>query len=275
MGASLLITLREGMEAALIIGIVLGMLARLEQKGFQRHVWAGTVSASILSLLAGGILYALGIAFEGRGEEIFEGATTLTAATLLTWMIFWMRSHGRELAKKLEADTQEAVSVGGKALFAVAFFAVLREGLETALFLTAAAFQVSGVDLLVGGLIGLGLAILLGLLVFRASLHINLHTFFNLTGLLLLLVAAGLVAHGIHEFQEAGLLPVMIEPIWDTNSLLSEKSTLGSFLKALFGYNGDPSLLEVTMYFLYLAVVGLAGRSGALQRLRYPSASSS
>lgn len=268
MGAALLITLREGIEATLIIGIVLGVLTRLKQEGFKRYVWAGTVLALVPSLIAGGILYTLGIAFEGQWEQVFEGATMLTAATLLTWMIFWMRYHGRELTKRLEADTQEAISAGGKALLAVAFFAVLREGLETALFLTAAAFQVSAVSLLTGGLIGLGIAVLLGLLIFKASLRLNLSTFFNLTGLLLLLVAAGLVAHGIHEFQEAGLVPVLIEHLWDTNSVLSEKSTLGSFLKALFGYNGDPSLLEVTTYFLYLAVVGLAGRSGGLQLRR-------
>jgi len=256
------------MEAALIIGIVLGVLAHLEQKGFQRYVWAGTASAVVLSLVAGGILYTLGIAFEGRLEQVFEGATMLAAATLLTWMIFWMRYHGRELTKKLEADTQEAVSTGGKALFAVAFLAVLREGLETALFLTAAAFQVSATSLLTGGLIGLGIALLLGLLFFKASRRLNLRTFFNLTGLFLLLVAAGLVAHGIHEFQEAGLLPVFVEHLWDTNSVLSENGILGSFLKALFGYNGNPSLLEVMAYFLYLAIVGLTGRSGGPQLRR-------
>ncbi len=260
MGASLLITLREGVEAALIVGIVLGVLSRFGHTHLKRHVWLGTVTALILSLGAGIGLYFVGITFSGRGEQIFEGSTMLAAALLLTWMIFWMKTHGRELSKELEVETKEALTVGGLALFLVAFTAVLREGLETALFLVAATFQAGAVGTLVGGALGLLIAVLIGVMIFRASLTLNLKQFFNVTGLLLLFVAAGLIAHGVHEFQEAGLIPVVIEHVWDINGILNEKSVVGSFLKALFGYNGNPSLIEVASYLIYLVVVGIAGK---------------
>ncbi len=260
MGAALLITLREGVEAALVLGIVLGVLTRLQLHHLKRYAWAGTAVAAFLSLLAGIALYVMGVKFEGRAEEIFEGATMLAAAALLTWMIFWMKTHGRELARKLEQETREAVQVGVVALFGVTFFAVLREGLETALFLTAAMFQASAATTLTGAALGLGLAVLVGVLLFGASVRLNLRMFFNVTGILLLLVAAGLVASGVHEFQEAGLLPVFVEQVWNINNVLDENGTVGSFLKALFGYNGNPSLLEVSAYLAYLLTVGLAAR---------------
>ncbi len=260
MGAALLITLREGVEAALVIGIVLGVLSRLNLHHLKRYAWAGTLTAVALSLGVGVALYTLGVELEGRAEEIFEGAMMLAAAVLLTWMIFWMKVHGRELARQLEEETRAAASVGVTALFGVTFFAVLREGLETALFLIATTFKASAVSTLVGGLIGLALAIGIGVLIFTASVRLNLRTFFNVTGVLLLLVAAGLVAQGVHEFQEAGLLPVFIEHVWDINFILDENSTLGSFLKALFGYNGNPSLLEVLAYAIYFVTVGLAAK---------------
>ncbi|HEY63369.1 MAG TPA: hypothetical protein G4O02_02245 [Caldilineae bacterium] len=269
MGASLLITLREGMEAALIIGIVLGVLTRFGQHSLKRFVWAGVLVASVLSIGVGAVLYGIGIAFEGELEEIFEGATMLLAAALLTWMIFWMKHHGRRLAQELEANTRQAISTGGKALFGLAFLAVLREGLETALFLTAAVFQGDTLATLWGGLVGLALAVLLGVLLFKASVRLNVRTFFNVTGLLLLLVAAGLVAHGVHELQEARVLPVFVEHVWNMNPILNEKGAVGSFLKALFGYNGDPSLLEVLAYVAYLIIVGIAGRPGGVRLGRF------
>ncbi len=260
MGAAFLITLREGVEAALVIGIILGVLARLGQKHLNRYVWAGTLTAVGVSTVAGLILYVVGISFSGRVEQIFEGSTMIAAAALLTWMIFWMKTHGHALARHLEEEARGAVMAGGRTLFAVAFLAVVREGLETALFLVAATFQVNAWHTVAGGTFGLVAAILVGAVLFRASQSVNLRLFFNVTGLLLLLVAAGLVAHGVHEFQEASVLPVFIEHVWDINSVLDETSTTGTFLKALFGYNGNPSLLEVLAYVTYLLVVGIAGK---------------
>ncbi len=261
MGAALLITLREGMEAALILGIVLGVLTRLGQDHLKRFVWVGALVASLLSLVAGGILYSTGVAFEGRWEEAFEGATMLLAAGFLTWMIFWMRRYGRELARALEVNARRAVSEGGRALFGISFFAVLREGLETALFLTAAAFQGNALATLGGGVAGLVLAILLGVLGFKAGLRLNISTFFRVTGWLLLLVAAGLVAHGVYGLQEARLLPVFVEHVWDLSPILAEDGLVEGVLKTLFGYNSNPSLLEVVAYLSYLLVVGTVGGS--------------
>lgn len=260
MGAALLIALREGVEAALVVGIVLGVLTRLQLSRMKRYAWGGTLAAAGLSGVVGLVLYLMGVEFEGRAEQLFEGATMIAAAALLTWMIFWMKAHGRELARKLEAETREAAQVGALAIFGVTFFAVLREGLETALFLTAIMFREAVSTTLLGALVGLLLAIGLGVVIFGASVRLNLRTFFNVTGILLLLVAAGLVAQGIHEFQEAEVLPMIVEHVWDINPILDENSTVGSFLKALFGYNGNPSLLEVMAYLAYLVIVGLAAK---------------
>lgn len=251
-----LITLREGLEAALIVGIVLGVLTRLGWFHLKRYVWSGTFTALGLSAAAGITLALLGMELEGRAEEIFEGVTMLAAASLLTWMILWMRIHGKAFARALETKTEEAARIGGTALFALSFFAVLREGLETALFLIAASFQGSGMPLIIGGVLGLALAVLIGVLIFRTSIRVPLRLLFNVTGILLLLVAAGLVASGVHELQEAHLLPVLVEQVWDTSAILSEQGVVGSFLKALFGYNADPSFLEVVVYFAYLVIVG-------------------
>jgi high-affinity iron transporter len=261
--ASFLITLREGLEAALIVGIVLSVLRKLGRADRSKLVWIGVLAAVAVSVAVGAILNALGIAFEGRGEEIFEGVAMLLAAGVLTWMIFWMQRQGRQVQHELEADVRQAVARGsGWALFGLAFVAVVREGIETSLFLTAAAFSATPLQTLVGGASGLIVAIALGWLLFAAGKQLDLRAFFRVTGFLLLLFAAGLVAHGVHELQEAALLPTLVDHLWDVNSLLDENSALGTFLKALFGYNGNPSLLEVISYAAYLFVIGLANQRG-------------
>jgi high-affinity iron transporter len=157
----------------------------------------------------------------------------------------------------LERDVQRAVTTGGVwALFSLAFVAVVREGIETALFLNAAAFSATPAQTLIGGLLGLAFAVGLGWLIFAVGKQFNLRAFFWGTSVLLLLFAAGLFAHGVHELQEAGLLPVIVEHVYDINPILDESSTVGAFLKALLGYNGNPSLLEVIAYVGYLVVVG-------------------
>lgn len=255
--ASLLITLREGLEAALIVGIMLSALRQLQQPQHSRRVWGGVAAAIGVSLIVGIVLYALGIAFEGRGEYIFEGLAMLTAAGVLTWMIFWMQRQAPAIKKDLERDVRSALNEGSRwALFSLAFVAVVREGIETALFLTAAVFSTSPLQTFVGGAIGLAAAVGLGWLIFVAGKRLNLGLFFRATSLLLLIVAAGLVAHGVHELQEAAWLPVIIEQVWDINPLLDENGLTGQFLKALFGYNANPSLLEVVVYGLYFGIMG-------------------
>ena len=258
MVAALLITLREGLEAALIIGIVLGVLQRLDLSSRQRDVWVVVVIAVAVSIIAGIGLFILGIAFEGRGEKIFEGVAMILAACVLTWMIFWMQGKNQHIQKELEFDVKKAAVANSQgALFGLAFVAVVREGIETALFLTAAAFSTSPINTLIGGGVGLLLSILLGWLLFVVGKRLRVRQFFKITGLLLLLFAAGLLAHGLHEFQEAGIFPVIIEHLYDINPLLDENSSVGVFLKTLFGYNGNPSLLESLVYIGYLAVISV------------------
>jgi len=255
--ASLLITLREGLEAALIVGIVLGVLRKLGQADRSKPVWAGVLTAVAVSIVAGLALNALGVAFEGRGEVIFEGGAMLLAASVLTWMIFWMQRQGHQIQAELEREVRQAVTVRNAwALFTLAFIAVVREGIETVLFLTAASFSATGMQTLVGAALGLTIAVVLGRLMFIAGKRLDVRAFFRVTSVLLILFAAGLAAHGVHELQEAALLPIVVEHVWDINHILDERGAAGTFFKALFGYNGNPSFLEVVTYVAYFLIVG-------------------
>jgi len=257
---SYLLSLREGIEAALIVGIVLGALRQMRRTDLSSAVWMGVLSASVLSVLVGVLLTTFGLSFEGRSEQLFEGIAMLLAAGVLTWMIFWMNRQARSIKGELESGVHKAAFEGGKrGLFALAFLAVLREGIELALFLVASVFASDVQQTLIGAFLGLGTAILLGWSLFATTVRLDLRRFFQVTGFLLILFAAGLVAHGVHEFNEAGVIPAVIEHVWDINPILDENSTLGSMLKALFGYNGNPSLTEVLSYFAYFAaiIVGL------------------
>lgn len=254
--ASYLLSLREGIEAALIIGIVLGALRQMRRTELIPAVWMGTFAAVALSILGGVLLTTLGLSFEGAGEQIFEGVTMLLAAALLTWMIFWMSRTARTLKSDLEADIHKAAFTTGKrAVFFVAFLAILREGIELALFLTASVFATDAVQTLIGAILGLGTSILLGWSIFAAIIRLDLRRFFQVTGFLLILFAAGLVAHGVHEFNEVGWIPAVIEHVWDVNAFINEDSTFGLLLKALFGYNGNPSLTEGLAYVAYFVAV--------------------
>lgn len=251
-----MLSLREGIEAALIIGIVLGALRQIRRTDLIPAAWAGTLAAVALSMLSGILLTALGLSFEGAAEQIFEGVTMLFAAALLTWMIFWMNRVGRTLKSEIESEVHKAAFGAGKrAIFFVAFLAILREGIELALFLTASVFATNAVQTIVGAILGLGTAILLGWSLFAAIIRLDLRRFFQVTGVLLILFAAGLVAHGVHEFNEAGWIPSIIEHVWDVNAIVDENSTFGLLLKALFGYNGNPSLTEVLAYAAYFVAV--------------------
>lgn len=251
-----LLAFREGLEAALILGVVLSVLRRVGQSEQKKWVWLGAGLAALVSLVVGIGLFALGISLEGRTEQIFEGLAMLLAAGVLTWMIFWMERQGRSMQAELEQDVRQAAIDGGQwALFTLAFVAVLREGIELALFLTAATFTATGGATLAGALIGLGSAAAAGWLLFTTTTRLNIRTFFQVTSILLIFFAAGLVAHGVHELNEAGWIPAIIEHVWDLNPLLDEGSAVGQVLKALFGYNGNPSLTEILAYIGYWAVV--------------------
>lgn len=264
--AGFLLALREGIEAALIVGIVLGMLKKMNRADRARWVWLGVGVAVVVSVVAAVALNILGAKFEGPGEKIFEGLTMLFAASVLTWMIFWMQKQGRQTQLGLEADVKSALSRGTRwGLFFVAFLAVVREGVELALFLTAVNFTepAAGVEAPIlgwlGGLLGLIAAVIIGWLMFDTTIKLNLRRFFQLTSIVLIVFAAGLVGHAIHEFNELGWIPSVVEHVYDVNALVPEASTVGQFLKALFGYNADPSLTEMIGYLGYFAAVfGLA-----------------
>jgi len=268
-----LLSLREGLEAALIIGIVLGALQKIRRTDLASTVWFGTFLAVFLSILTALFLTTLGLRLEGTAEEVYEGITMLIAAGLLTWMIFWMSRQARTLKAELEAGVNKAAAGSGKAsLFWLAFIAVVREGVELAFFITAAFFaggyedvSANTIQTLTGVVLGLGTSILLGWSLFASTVRLDLRRFFQVTGFILILFAAGLVAHGIHEFNEVGWIPPLVEHIWDVNAVIDETSVFGELLKTLFGYNGNPSLTEMIGYFGYLIVVLILFQRGTIK----------
>ena len=254
--SALLITLREGLEAALIVGIVLGYLRQIGQRDRAPYAWAGIAIAVGLSALLAISMRVVGAELDKPYEQLFEGATMLLAVAVLTWMIFWMRYQARFLQRDLERQVHSAVTQGQNwGLFVLTFLAVFREGLETALFLAANAFAADAVSTLTGALIGLALAVGAGILIYAYSVRLDVKLFFNVTSLLLIVFAAGLLAHGVHEFQEIGWLPILTGTAWDTRWLLDNNSVLGSILRSLVGYNAKPSLLEVATYIGYWLIV--------------------
>jgi high-affinity iron transporter len=263
MGASFVIALREGIEAALIVSIILAYLKQLGATDRARLVWWGTALAVLLSAAVGTAVFVAGAEFEGRAEEIFEGLVTLAAVGVLTWMIFWMRRQGARIKSELQEKVDTALVAGGLALAGLAFFAVLREGIETALFLFAAAQgtavegnEVAPATQVTGAVLGLALAVILGVLLYRGGIRMNLRSFFRVTGLILIVVAAGLFAYSLHELQEAGWLPFLEEHAYDLSASLPDDEGVGAILRGLVGYNADPTWLEVVGWAAYLVVVG-------------------
>lgn len=266
--SSIILSLREGLEAALVLGIVLVALRKMGRRDLSASVWLGAGSAALVSLFTAILLTQLGLELKDPAEAIFEAITMLLAAGLLTWMIFWMNQRARSIKNELESGVQKA-SLGGKwSLFGLAFLAVLREGVELALFLTAAAFSSGARQTVIGAVFGLGLAALLGWTLFATTLRLDLRRFFQLTGILLIFFAAGLVAHSLHEFNELGWVPPVIGHVWNLNPVLDDQSTLGQVLATLFGYSGSPSLTQVLAYMLYFVgvVLGLKGAASRIKR---------
>jgi high-affinity iron transporter len=249
--ASFFITFRETLEAALVVGIILAYLNRVGQRQFSKSVWWG-VGAGVLGSIIAAILFNLFYGgLSGRVEEIFEGIAMLVAAGLLTWMIMWMMKQEHVVR---DIETQVGQKVAKKHPFGVAILAgvaVFREGVETVIFLSAASFVAGGYSL-GGAAVGILTAIILGYVFFLGIKKIRIKLFFQITSIILVLFAAGLVAYGVHEFQEAGVFPIVIEHVYDINHVLDENGAVGSVFKALLGYNGNPSLLEIISYLGYL-----------------------
>lgn len=237
------------------MGIVFAFLAKTGARRQFRQVYVGIASAILASVGFAVLFQVISGEFAGPGAAIFEGLTSLIAAGLLTTMILWMSRRGSTIQQELEAKTYLASTSQTLGVFSVVFVAVVREGVESVLFLAA----LPGQDwtTLVGAILGFGVSVGLGFLYFSGSRRFSLRTFFRATTVLLVIFAAGMVAYGIHELQEAQVLPVFIEHLWDINYILNENSPLGLILKGLVGYNANPSLLEVVSYLTYLILVCL------------------
>ncbi len=254
---SFVLTLREGVEAALIIGILLGALRKLNQPQLSRMVWYGVTSAGAVALLAAVMLNLAEAEFEGPGEAIFEGITMLLAAIILTGMIFWMNRQAGEMKHALESKIRQAANSQNRmAVFLLAFLSVVREGIELALYLLAARLASNATETLIGALAGLVAVFVLGWFLIASSQRLSLKRLFQVTSVVLLLFSAGLVGLGIHAFNEAGWIPPVIDHVWNLNSILPASSFIGQVLTSLFGYQATPSFTAVISYLVYLVTLG-------------------
>jgi len=264
--APIIISLREGIEAALVIAIMIAYLRRSNQGDLTRYVLGGAIAAIVSSMAIAILMSMLWGTFEGPLLAVFEGTVVLIAALLLTTMIVWMWHAGSGVAAEIEDSvSRRTAQNSGIGVALLAFALVLREGVELVLFTMALAIQ-EGSETYLGVAIGLTLAIGVGLAIHQGSLKVSLKAFFNWTSVLLVLFAAGMMAYGIHELQEAGLFLIGPLEVWNINPpqlpdgsypLLHEKGFIGAMFKALFGYNGNPSALEVIVYIGYLVVLSL------------------
>jgi len=255
--SSFMITLREGLEAALIVSLVLAAVSKAGAAGLIRSVWYGVVSAIGVSLAAGLVFTLVVGSLPERVEQTVAGIASLVAVAVLTFMVFWMRRQAGGMAAEMDAKVAGAAAVGsGWALGLLAFSAVLREGLETALFLFASLKSASTSAGALGAVLGLVAAVALGYALFRGSVRLDLRAFFRVTGLVLVVVGAGLLAAGIHELQEVGIVPVGVAHLWDAGGILDDQAGVGAVLHGLLGYSAAPSLVEVVAYWAYLVVVG-------------------
>jgi high-affinity iron transporter len=231
MGAGVVV-LREGFEASLVVGVVLAFLDRTGRREGFATVWAGVAAAVAISVAAGIVLFAIGSELEGTAGAVFEGAAAITAAGLLTWMIFWMRRQARTIRKEIEGRVTTALAQGSAVgLAAVAFVGVLREGVETALFLFSTTEESSPVVSFVGGLVGLVLAIALGYAFYRGSSRLNLRLFFQFTSAVLLVFAAWLLAKGLEELAEGGVIPESEGLLWGAFAALAAPTLYFFFRK--------------------------------------------
>jgi high-affinity iron transporter len=258
--ATLVIFLREGVEASMIIAILLAYLNRIGRRDHFRDVFIGVGAALILATAGGAIAYATIRSYDGsRVQTIFETITYLVAATVLTYMTFWMRHHARSLSKELRARAEAALD--GRArwgLGLLAFQAVGREGLETVVFTLAIIFSTSAASALSGAVIGLAGSLVIAFVIYRLGHRLNLSRFFTVIGVLLMVFAAGLLADAVQNMQELGWLPVLDTPMWHSASLLSQDSTFGDVLHSFFGYSDAPTPLQLLVYVGYLAIVIIA-----------------
>ena len=257
-----LIGLREGVEAALIVAIVLAYVVRTGNGRHIPKIWLGSGAAIILSVALGLVIFNTVGAFEEPYEQLFEGSAMLLAAVVVTWMLFWMRRQSMNLRGELQAAIDRVLSEGTAwGLAVLAFTAVIREGVETALFLAgqATSAETGAGSVLVGAVVGLGAAVVIGWGFYRGSRAIDLRLFFRWTGIALVFIAAGLLSHAVHEFIEvaeiAGIAIIGSQTAFDISGILSHDDGIGQFLRAIFGYSARPEVLTLVVHLTYVVAV--------------------
>lgn len=264
--SGLLTGLREGVEAALIVSIILAYLVRTGNGRHAGRIWLGVGGAVVVSAIVGVALFATVGAFEEPYEQIFEGLTMLLAAGVVTWMLFWMRRQASSVSGELRASVDRALTEGSLwGLTFLAFIAVIREGIETALFLVGqagaaqAGSEAGALAVLAGAVVGLGIAVAIGYGFYQGSRRIDLARFFRWTGVLLIFIAAGLVSYAVHEFVEAGVITVGTQTAWDLSAILPHSqdagNLLGMMLRAMFGYSATPEVVTVVAWVAYVGIV--------------------
>ena len=258
MFANFLIGLREGLEASLVVGILIAYLVKTGNRDKLRPVWGGIAAAIALSVAFGALLTytSTEVLSTGKQQETFAGVVSLAAIGFVTWMIFWMRRTARFLKTDLQDKLTSALAIGGLALAVTSFLAVGREGLETALFLWSAiqstSEPVQSTSSAFGGLLT---AALLGWAFYRGALNLNLKTFFTWTGAALVIVAAGVCSYGIHDLQEAGTLPGLSTLAFDVSNAIPPSSWYGTLLKGVFNFNPTTTVLQAVAWVAYVVPV--------------------
>ena len=254
--STFLIALREGLEAALIVGILVAYVVKTGRRNLLVPIWTGVGVALAASFALGGFLSFTSAELSERGEQFFAGTTSFLAVGLVTWMVFWMKRAARTLRDELHGKVDNALSAGPLALAAAAFFAVAREGLETALFVytnfkTVAATSSASIGLVAG----LAVAVILGYMIYNRSIKLNLSKFFTITGIALIIVAAGVLSYGVHEYQELGWIPGDGSYAWDISSVMAKDSIAGTILAGTIGFDVNTSWVQLFLYVSYLAIV--------------------
>lgn len=253
---SFLVTLREGIEIALVITILLGYLRNIEQKQHFREIWTGVIAAALLSLGVGVALEITSRELSGRVLEAFEGFTMLFAVAVLTWMVFWMKRQSAGISFALRHRIDSALSGGSVAALALlAFSAVAREGIETTLFLFAGSTNSSGAQFVAGGVLGFAIAGAVGVACYYGAARLPLKQFFLVTGVIVVVLAAGMLANGLNALHEAALLTDLGSRPWDSEATVSMTSTMGKFLHTVLGYDSAPAMAQIVAYWAYTVVV--------------------